>query len=73
MLKGTLPVLIGAKYGVETAMLAGLGAFIGHLFPVWLRFQGRQGGGHLYRRVDWPLLALRPVILWYLADRRRDL
>ena len=43
MLKGTIPVLIGAKYGVETAMLAGLGAFIGHLFPVWLRFKGGKG------------------------------
>ncbi|MCF6199876.1 MAG: glycerol-3-phosphate 1-O-acyltransferase PlsY [Hyphomicrobiaceae bacterium] len=43
MLKGTLPVLIGTKYGIETAMLAGLGAFIGHLFPVWLRFKGGKG------------------------------
>ncbi len=43
MLKGTLPVLIGAKYGLETAMLAGLGAFIGHLFPIWLRFKGGKG------------------------------
>ena len=43
MLKGTLPVLVGAKYGPEAALLAGLGAFLGHLFPVWLKFKGGKG------------------------------
>jgi len=43
-LKGTLAVIIaGAFGGPNAAMLAGLGAFLGHLFPVWLRFKGGKG------------------------------
>ena len=43
MLKGTIPVLVGARYGPESALLAGLGAFLGHLFPIWLKFKGGKG------------------------------
>ena len=43
MLKGTAAVLIGARWGPEPALLAGLGAFLGHLFPVWLGFHGGKG------------------------------
>src|SRR5947209_3350878 len=44
MLKGTAAVLI-ARYlwGPNAAMLAALGAFLGHLFPVWLKFKGGKG------------------------------
>jgi glycerol-3-phosphate acyltransferase PlsY len=43
MLKGTAAVLIASHYGAEPAIAAGLGAFIGHLFPVWLGFKGGKG------------------------------
>ena len=39
MLKGTAAVVVAGYYGgPNSAMLAALGAFLGHLFPVWLKF-----------------------------------
>jgi glycerol-3-phosphate acyltransferase PlsY len=44
MLKGTAAALAMAwLYGRDAGMVAGLGAFIGHLFPVWLKFKGGKG------------------------------
>ncbi len=44
MLKGTAAVIIsGYLWGPNAAMLAGLGAFLGHLYPVWLKFKGGKG------------------------------
>jgi glycerol-3-phosphate acyltransferase PlsY len=44
MLKGTAAVLIAGFYdGPNAAMLAAFGAFLGHLFPVWLKFRGGKG------------------------------
>jgi glycerol-3-phosphate acyltransferase PlsY len=43
MLKGTVAVLAAMRYGPDAALAAGLGAFLGHLFPVWLKFKGGKG------------------------------
>jgi len=43
-LKGTAAVLIAGRWlGADTAVIAAFGAFLGHLFPVWLRFKGGKG------------------------------
>src|SRR6202166_3342804 len=43
-LKGTAAVIVAGYYaGLNAAMLAGLGAVLGHLFPVWLKFKGGKG------------------------------
>jgi glycerol-3-phosphate acyltransferase PlsY len=42
-LKGTAAVLIAGHFAPELGLWAGLGAFFGHLFPVWLGFKGGKG------------------------------
>jgi acyl phosphate:glycerol-3-phosphate acyltransferase len=43
-LKGTVPALLmGWLFAPQAAILAGLAAFFGHLFPMWLGFKGGKG------------------------------
>lgn len=42
-LKGTAAVLFAWRWGLDGAIAAGLGAMLGHCFPVWLRFKGGKG------------------------------
>jgi len=42
-LKGFLPVWLLSQGQFAFAAALGLGAFLGHLFPIWLRFKGGKG------------------------------
>ena len=44
LLKGAAAVLlVGHFMGPDLAELAGLGAFVGHCWPIWLKFKGGKG------------------------------
>jgi len=43
LLKGTVAVFTAHFYGTDASIAAALGAFLGHLFPVWLGFKGGKG------------------------------
>lgn len=42
-LKGTVAVVIASRWSHDAAIFAGFGAFIGHLYPIWLGFKGGKG------------------------------
>ena len=67
MLKGTAAVLlVDWLAGTDAALVAGLGAVLGHVFPVWLRFQGGKGVASyigVLIAVSWPV-ALGFGIVW---------
>jgi acyl phosphate:glycerol-3-phosphate acyltransferase len=65
-LKGTAAVLIGWRWGIYGALAAGLGAFVGHCFPIWLRFKGGKGVATflgVLLGLHWPTMILT-ALLW---------
>ncbi|KJZ32699.1 glycerol-3-phosphate acyltransferase [Paracoccus sp. S4493] len=57
--KGAIAVLLARHFGGETAaILAGGAAFLGHCFPIWLRYKGGKGVATFLGTVialNWPL------------------
>ncbi|MGF6172011.1 glycerol-3-phosphate 1-O-acyltransferase PlsY [Ensifer sp. 4252] len=66
-LKGTAAAAIASLWGVEAGIAAGLAAFLGHLFPVWLGFKGGKGVatyiGVLFGLVPWMVLVFAAIWL----------
>jgi glycerol-3-phosphate acyltransferase PlsY len=65
-LKGTAAVLIGSHWGLEGGLVAGLGAFVGHCFPVWLRFKGGKGVATflgILLALHWPTM-IGAALIW---------
>ena len=70
-LKGAAAVLIAQAmlWNQDTALLAGLAAVLGHLFPVWLRFKGGKGvatGLGVLIAAAWPIGAAACAV-WLLV------
>ena len=70
VLKGVLPVLIAKYLDADTTgiALAGLGAFLGHLFPVFFGFAGGKGVATslgIFLALN-PLIAGSQVAVWAL-------
>jgi glycerol-3-phosphate acyltransferase PlsY len=71
MLKGTAAVLIAAWWGGnDLAIVAGLGAVLGHIFPAWLGFKGGKGVATyigVLIAFSWPIAATFGVIWGVVA------
>lgn len=64
-LKGTAAVLIGWRLGLHAALAAALGAYVGHCFPIWLRFKGGKGVATylgVLLGLHWPTMVIAALV-----------
>jgi glycerol-3-phosphate acyltransferase PlsY len=69
MAKGAAAVLLAGWISPENVPLAAVGAFFGHLYPVWLRFRGGKGVATYFGlalALHWPC-GVAFAIVWLLA------
>ena len=62
----TAVVLSAWWFGHDAGLIAGLGAFLGHLFPVWLKCKGGKGiatGLGILLAISWKA-ALAVAVIW---------
>jgi len=69
--KAALAVVLARYFFGETAaMIAGFAAFIGHIFPVWLRFKGGKGVAAMIGAISalsWPVGLIFCAIWLFMA------
>jgi len=56
--KGAAAVLLARSYGQEMMLVAAAAVLVGHMFPLWLRFQGGKGvatAGGVFFALSWPM------------------
>ncbi|GGE11435.1 glycerol-3-phosphate acyltransferase [Polymorphobacter glacialis] len=68
--KGAAAVLLARYFGgLEAGMLAGVAAFLGHCYPVWLKFRGGKGVATLLgvTLAAVPLAGLIALVAWLVG------
>lgn len=67
--KGAAAVVIAKVYAPEVAAMAGFAAFMGHCFPLWLKFKGGKGVATfvgVLLALNW-MVGLAALVIWTLV------
>lgn len=64
--KGSIVVLIGARFGPDMMVITAIGVVLGHIFPIWLKFRGGKGVATTFGvllALSWPV-GLMCCLIW---------